>query len=148
MTTQKTTHPKQDSHTVARRRFLTGAGASLAAFSIIKPQWAHTAAANQTIKLGILGCGGRGVWISRLFAQHGGYQIAAAADYFQDRVDGLGDLFDIPASNRFTGLAGYKRLIDKGIVDAVAVETPPFFHPEQAAAGVAAGLHVYVAKPI
>jgi predicted dehydrogenase len=44
-------------------------------------------------------------------------------------------------------LAGYKRLLDSG-VDAVAIETPPYFHPEQAAAALDAGAHVYVAKPV
>jgi len=33
-------------------------------------------------------------------------------------------------------------------LDAIVIESPPYFHPEQAAAGVEAGCHVYVAKPI
>ena len=69
------------------------------------------------------------------------------ADYFQDRVDGVGQKLNVPSLQRFTGLSGYKRLLEQKI-DAVAIETPPYFHPEQAAAAVAAGKHVYVAKPL
>jgi predicted dehydrogenase len=42
---------------------------------------------------------------------------------------------------------GYKRLLEKP-VDAIVIESPPYFHPEQAAAGVDAGAHVFLAKPI
>ena len=138
----------QTNNALTRRSFIARTGASAASVSILKQSTVFGASANSTIELGLSGCGGRGTWISRLFQKHGGYQICAAADYFKDRVDRYGDLFDVPEANRFTGLAGYKRMLDKGIVDAIAVETPPYFHPEQAAAGVQAGVHVYVAKPI
>ena len=133
---------------VNRRRFLAGAGMSAAAFHVLKPGLAQGYQANQKIKLGLMGCGGRGTWISRLFQQNGNYEIHACSDYFEDRVNAYGDRFNVPEANRFDGLAGYKRMLDRGIVDAIAVESPPYFHPEQAAAGVEAGLHVYVAKPI
>jgi predicted dehydrogenase len=35
------------------------------------------------IKLGVVGCGGRGLWIAKLFKAHGGYEMYAVADYFQ-----------------------------------------------------------------
>ena len=52
----------------------------------------------------------------------------------------------MPASSRFTGLSAYRRLLEQKL-DAVAIESPPFFHPIQAADAVAAGKHVYLAKP-
>ena len=52
----------------------------------------------------------------------------------------------VPKNKLFTGLEAYKKLIDSG-VDAVGIESPPYFHPEQAAAAVDAGKHVYLAKP-
>ena len=129
-----------------RRQFITGAGAAALSFSIIKPELVRGAAENSKIQLGLLGCGGRGTWISNLFQKHGGYKFVAAADYFQDRVDTFGEKFNIEQSHRYTGLSGYKNLLDK--VDAIVIETPPYFHVEQAAAGVDAGVHVYLAKPI
>ena len=59
----------------------------------------------------------------------------------------FGDKFNVPAARRFTGLKGYQRLLEAK-VDAVAIESPPYFHHEQAAAAVEAGAHVYLAKPV
>jgi len=129
---------------ISRRRFMTGAAA--ASLAVVAPGAVRTFAANSKINLGVIGCGGRGTWIAKLFKAHGGYNVVAAADYFQDRTDRLGNEVDVPAAERYTGLKGYLKLLDK--VDAVAIITPPYFHPEQAAAGVDAGKHVYLAKPI
>jgi predicted dehydrogenase len=103
--------------------------------------------ASAKVDLGIIGCGGRGSWIADLFQKHGGYNVVAAADYFRDRVDGLGDKLGVPRERRFTGLSGYRRLLEQKL-DAVAIESPPFFHPAQEADAVAAGKHVYLAKPV
>ncbi len=105
------------------------------------------AADTDRIKIGIIGCGGRGAWIAGLFAAHGGYDVVACADYFQDKVDALGQKLNIDPSRRFTTLSGYKKLLECKL-DAVAIETPPYFHPEQAAAAIDAGKHVYLAKPL
>lgn len=145
--TVKTVRLPSRSSACTRRGFLAGAGAAAVTFHIVKPSAVRAYAANEKIKLGIIGCGGRGTWITNLFRQHGGYDIIGLADYFQDRVDGAGDKFDVPPERRFPGLAGYRRLLDAK-PDAVAIESPPYFHPEQAAAAVDAGVHVYVAKPI
>ena len=99
------------------------------------------------LKLGLIGCGGRGNWITPLFDASGLYQWAAVADYFPDRVAETGDRLRVPQARRFTGLSGYRRLLETD-VDAVVIETPPYFHPEQAAAAVEAGKHVYLAKPV
>ena len=99
------------------------------------------------IKLGAIGQGNRGSWITGLFQRHGGYEIHAVADYFPDRAKAAGDRLGVADSRRFSGLSGYKRLIDCG-VEAVLIESPPYFHPEQAAAAVDAGKHVYTAKPV
>ena len=69
------------------------------------------------------------------------------ADYFPDRVEELGGRLGLPPARRFTGLSGYRRLLEQKL-DAVAIESPPFFHPAQAADAVAAGKHVYLAKPV
>jgi predicted dehydrogenase len=125
---------------------MAGAGAAALSFTVVKPELVRGAAANTKVDLGLIGCGGRGTWIAELFKQHGGYNVVAVADYFQDRVDNSGGKLGVAPANRFTGLSGYKKLLEK--VDAVAIESPPYFHPEQAAAAVDAGCHTYVAKPI
>jgi predicted dehydrogenase len=99
------------------------------------------------VKLGAIGCGGRGTWIGELFSKHGGYEIVAAHDYFRNRVDEYGTKLGVPAEKRFTGLDGYKRVLEQD-VDAVVIQTPPYFHPGQARDAVDAGKHVFLAKPI
>ncbi|HOM16016.1 MAG TPA: Gfo/Idh/MocA family oxidoreductase, partial [Thermoguttaceae bacterium] len=99
------------------------------------------------IKLGLVGQGGRGRWIARLFQKHGGYQITAVADYFPEVADQAGQEFGVEKKYRFSGLKGYQKVIDSG-VEAIVLKTPPCFFPEHAKAAVEAGVHVYMAKPI
>ena len=131
---------------LSRRQFMTQTGAAALSLTILRPELVRGTQTNSKIKLGVIGLGGRGAWIAGLFQKHGGYELVAGADYFRDRVDAFGAKFSIPSPRLFVGLSGYKRLLEAG-VDAVAIETPPYFHPEQAAAGVDAGVHVYLAKP-
>jgi len=128
------------------RRSILAAGAA-ATVAIVRPELVRSASANSAVELGVIGCGGRGGWIANLFANHGGYRIVAAADYFEHKTTGLADRFKIDAARRFSGLSAYKRLLETKL-DAVVIESPPYFHPEHAAAAVDAGKHVYVAKPI
>ncbi|MBC8469533.1 MAG: Gfo/Idh/MocA family oxidoreductase [Planctomycetes bacterium] len=131
---------------ITRRKFIAGAGAAALSFTVVKPEQVRGFNANSKVNLGIIGCGGRGTWITGLFNDHGGYNIVGVADYFQDRIDNCGGKFGVPQSRRYPGISGYRRLLEN--VDAVAIESPPYFHPEQAAAAVDAGCHTYVAKPI
>lgn len=130
---------------VGRRTLL--AGAAVAGITIVKPSLVRGTQANSTIELGLIGCGGRGNWITGYFQKHGKYRFVACADYYQDKVNATGEKNGIPADRRYTTLSGYKKLLESKL-DAVVIETPPYFHPEHAAAAVEAGKHVYLAKPI
>jgi predicted dehydrogenase len=103
--------------------------------------------ANSKIELGIVGCGGRGFWIANLFEQHANVKVVAVHDYFKDRIDRAQQALGIAPERCHTGLDGYKALVESS-VDAVAVESPPYFHPEQSVAALDAGKHLYLAKPI
>ena len=135
------------SHELTRRQFLARSGATALSLSVLSPGWARGAEAGAKINLGLTGCGGRGTWIAELFQKHGGYNVVAVHDFFQDKADYAGNKLKVPAEKRFTGLDGYRRMLDEKL-DAVAIESPPYFHPEQAALAVAADKHVYTAKPI
>ena len=102
---------------------------------------------SRKIKLGLIGCGGRGPWLVDLFKQHGGYDIHAVADYFPEQSEKAGERFGVDKSRRFSGLAGYKRLLASG-VEAVVVVNVPRFHAEHGYAAIEAGCHVYAAKPV
>lgn len=102
---------------------------------------------DRKIRAGLIGCGGRGSKIAGLMMEFGGYELSAVADYFQERADKAGDAHGVPGGKRFSGLSGFRRVMESG-VEAVILETPPFFFPEHASAAVEAGLHVYMAKPV
>ncbi len=129
-----------------RRAFLARGGAATTLL-LLQPKGVFGAEANSQVALGLIGCGGRGSWIAQLFAANGGYRWVACADYFPDRVAAVGDRFQIAADRRYTGLSAYQRLLASPL-DAVVIETPPYFHPIHAAAAVEAGKHVYLAKPV
>ncbi len=131
---------------INRRAFLAGA-ASAGAIAALTPSLVFGAEADSKLEIGLIGCGGRGSWLMPLFQESGLFRWVACADYFQDRVDKCGEKHGIEPSRRYTGLSGYKRLLESKL-DAVVIETPPYFHPEHAAAAVDAGKHVYLAKPI
>lgn len=118
-----------ETRSVSRRRFLANTGAAALAFSIVKPEQVRGSTANSAVTLGVIGCGGRGTWIADLFQKHGGYQVVALADYFEDRVNEAGEKAKVSAANRFTGLSAYKRLLEQK-VDAVAVISPPVLPPD------------------
>lgn len=147
MTANDNEFATQSATPITRRHFLAGTGASVLSFTILKPELARGAEANAKVDIGLIGCGGRGKWIGDLFQKHGGYNFVAVADYFQDRANEAGEKFKVPVANRYTGLSGYRKMLEQKL-DAVVIETPPYFHPEQAEAAVEAGKHVYLAKPI
>jgi predicted dehydrogenase len=132
---------------LTRRQFLTAAGASALSLAVASPRVAGAADADSKINIGLIGCGGRGTWIADLFLKNGNYNLVAVADYFPDKAEAAGEKFQVDKSRRFTGLSAYQRLLEEKL-DAVAIESPPYFHPEHAAAAVEAGKHVYCAKPV
>ncbi len=101
---------------------------------------------SKPLRIGNIGCGGRGTFVSDIIKDNPGFQIAAAADYFEEKVNTFGEVHKIAAGRRFTGLDGYKKMLEH--VDAVAIHSPPFFHVQQAVDAVAAGKHVLIAKPV
>jgi predicted dehydrogenase len=138
----------------SRRSFLSGALSAAAAGPLLGAAVTLAAAdpvakadPKRKIKLGVVGCGGRGSWIAGLFKQNPGYEMHAVADYFQETADKCGDGLGVAHGRRFSSLSGYKKVLESG-VEAVALEVPPGFFPEMAAAAVEAGVHVYMAKPV
>lgn len=139
--------PPSSRQLLSRREFL---GASVGALATGVGGTAFAASESgptRKIKLGVVGNGGRGGWIAKLFQAHGGYEMWAVADYFPAVAEKCGSELGVDPSRCFSTLSGYRRLLESG-VEAVALETPCYFLPEQATAAVAAGKHVYMAKPV
>jgi myo-inositol 2-dehydrogenase / D-chiro-inositol 1-dehydrogenase len=138
------------SYDVSRRQFIGGTIATAASAALLAKASgaaAKDAPPQRKIKLGWVGCGGRGQYLIPFFEKHGGYELHAVADYRPDGVERFGNKHNVDKSRRFCGLSGYKKVIESG-AEAIVLEVPPCFFPEQASAAVAAGLHVYMAKPV
>lgn len=133
--------------TLSRRDFLAAAGTGVALTAGQAAARAAEPTAGPKLKIGLIGCGGRGRWIADLFYKHGGYEIAGVHDYQADRAATAGRQFSVAENRQYSGLDGYKRMLERDL-DAVVIESPPYFHPQQAADAVDAGKHVYVAKPV
>lgn len=131
-----------------RREFIGGAMAAAAAVPLgALAEEAKPKEFARKIKLGLIGCGGRGTWLATLFQKHGGYTIHAVTDYFESVAGKAGEALGVDKARRFSGLSGYKKVLESG-VEAVVIVDVPYFYPEQAKAAVDAGVHVYMAKPI
>jgi hypothetical protein len=114
--------------TFSRRRFIgeASAAAVLHPFSSLSKD----AAAKPMIKIGLIGAGGRYGRIAGFFKQDGGYEFHAVADYFQPVAEKSGAALGVDKTRCFSGLPGFHKVIESG-VDAVVLETPPFFFPDR-----------------
>jgi len=139
--------PASSHQRINRRQFLARSSASALALPVLGTHVLTGATPQPKLRFALIGCGGRGRWIGKLFLRHGGYECTAVHDYFPDRAEAAANDLGVPASARFTGLNGYRQALDQK-VDAAIIISPPYFHPEQMAAAVAAGQHVYLAKPL
>src|SRR5271157_260632 len=132
-----------DESTTARRRFLQTAGGAL----LLKPQTVFGYQANSRVEVGLVGCGGRGNWIAPFFPEHAGARVVAVADVIKSRLDTTREKLQVDAGRAYWGPEAYRELAQSKL-DAVVIETPPYFHPAHAAAAVEAGRHVFCAKPV
>src|SRR5215470_15054690 len=75
----------QQENGIGRRGFL---GAAVAAgVTIMKPELVFGTAANSAVRLGLLGCGGRGLNVTTSFLEHTSAVVSAIGDMFQDQLD-------------------------------------------------------------
>ena len=134
-----------------RREFLANlaaAAASTAVLGAAANALADTApAAGRKIKLGVVGCGGRGAWIANFFQQHGGYEMHALADYFQNRRRQVRRRRGRRRKTTIHRPVGIQESLESG-VEAIVIIDIPYFYAEQAQAAIDAGCHVYMAKPV
>lgn len=115
------------------------------------------AGGSDTLRVGLIGCGGRGTGAAvNCFESSPGVRLVAMADAFEDRLNSsaghltekLGDSFDVPPERRYVGYDAYQKLIREAQVDLVILATPPGFRPDHLTAAVDAGLHVFMEKPV
>jgi predicted dehydrogenase len=143
----------------SRRQFLqtstTAAMGAALVGSLSVARSAH-AAGGDTLKVGLIGCGGRGSGAALDALQADAQvQLTAMGDVFPDRLEAslanlrkeAGDKVAVAPDHCFTGIDAYKQVIDSG-VDVVLLTTPPHFRPTHLEYAVAAGKHVFAEKPV
>lgn len=122
----------------------------------ILPGSSLAAANNDTLKVGLIGCGGRGTGAAgQALKADENVVLTAMADVFEDRLTGSlaalqkasPDKVKVEPDHRFIGLDAYQKLLASG-VDVVVLATPPGFRPQHLQAAVAAGKHVFCEKPV
>lgn len=111
---------------------------------------------SDTLRVGLIGCGGRGSGAAnQALTADPNVVLHAVADIFPDRLNSSvenlqnnhGERANVPDERRFIGFDAYQQVIDSG-VDVVLLTTPPSFRPLHMAAAVDAGLHVFCEKPM
>ncbi len=127
-----------------RREFLASAGSGLL---LLKPETVFGSQANSALEMGLIGCGLRGTYDAVQIKEYTGTRFVALADAFQDPIDKTRQKLEVPDARPYVGFHAYQELLASH-VDAVLIATPPYFHPQHAAAAVDAGKHVFLAKPV
>src|SRR2546421_1352030 len=122
----------RDADALDRRTFV-GATAAAAAAMFIKPELVHGTRANSAVRVGLLGCGGRGTEDATSFVDTGGARVVALADLFPDQLDIARAHFDevqqakgysgIDKSQLFVGPNAYEQIAGSKEVDAIVIAT-------------------------
>ena len=143
-----------ETSTLPRRSILTASALATASLGCAR----SAIVGSETIKIGLVGCGGRGAGavINTLNADKG-TKLYAVADVFEDKAKGLvprikatpvgKDRTDVTSERIFHGLDAYKKIMESD-VDVVILATPPGFRPLHIEAAINADKHVFAEKPV
>ncbi len=153
----------------SRRVFLKRSSSVLAGSALTAAISTHAhAAGDETLKVALIGCGGRGTGAAaQAVSTAGPVKLWAMADVFANKIEsshknlttglkerydrtahgGYGDKMDVPPERRFVGFDAYKKAIDSG-VDVVILATQPHFRAEHYEYAVKQGKHVFMEKPV
>lgn len=141
-----------------RREFVKRAAQGIAGISagLLAPTNFAYAGGSDRIRLGIVGCGGRGTGAANnALTADPSVEIRAMGDLFRDRLEASrealvgqgGSRVNVPDGRRFAGFDSYLGVMESG-VDAVILATPPGFRPMHVQAAVEHNLHVFMEKPV
>jgi predicted dehydrogenase len=141
----------------SRRQFLKTSTVALLG-SALAPRlgWGGAATNSDTLRVGLIGCGGRGTGAAeQALKADSNVILTAMADGFSDRLQKslaqlqkvAKDRVQVTPDRCFVGFDAYQQLLESG-VDVVLLTTPPGFRPLHLKAAVAAGKHIFCEKPM
>lgn len=159
---ESTMSKKEETSTQPTRRdFIrqtTAAAAAAGAASVAMPHIARAQDNGPLLKVGLIGCGGRGTGaVRQALMADPNTELVAMGDAFADRLDsslesltkagsGVEDRVKVDEGHRFTGFDAYKGVIDA--CDVVVLASPPAFRPKHLRAAIEGSLHVFCEKPV
>jgi len=118
------------------------------------PELADKAIDGRELKVGLVGCGGRGSGaIIDLLEAANGIKVTALGDVFPEQIEAFRKTLqekagqEVPDDHCFTGFEAYKQVIDSGL-DMVVLATPPVFRPEHFRYATEKGVHSFLEKPV
>lgn len=123
-----------------RRDFIKTAGAATAATAL---SYSHILGANDRVRLGLIGCGSRGVGNMNNFLKLNGADVVALCDVYAAQIDNAGKT--APAAKAFTD---HRQVLDMKDLDAVIIAVPDHWHTAITIDALNAGKDVYVEKPL
>ncbi len=130
-----------------RRTFLETAGLTIVGSGLVRGT-----EANSAVRVGLLGCGGRGTTVADSMVKNAGARVVALGDLFADQLDRAKKHFDefavVDPAQIFRGPHAFEQIAASAALDAIVIATPPYFHPQHLSAVVDAGKHVYCEKPV
>ncbi len=143
----------------SRREFMKKSAAALVGGTVVSRLGLVPAvhgAGSELIRVGLIGCGGRGTGAAEDVVNAApNVKLVAMGDAFKDRLEtsretlkkDIGDKMNVPDDHCFVGFDAYEKVLASG-VDYVILATPPGFRPQHLKAAVAAGKHVFAEKPV
>jgi len=147
------------SNVASRRDFLAKSTSAIVAGSVaanLGLTSAVHAAGSDVLRVGLVGCGGRGTGAARqALSADPNVKLVAMADAFSDRLDAslenlsnsdVGQKVAVDEDHRFVGFDAYKSVIES--CDVVVLASTPHFRPRHLKAAVDAGKHVFAEKPV
>ncbi len=150
---------KNDMSASNRRTFIKKSGIALVGSSLAYSTGAFgaiSASKDTVLKVGLIGCGGRGTGAAaQALRADPNVILTAMGDVFEDRLESsyselikiVGDKVKVEKENKFIGFDAYQKIIASD-VDVVLLTTPPAFRPDHLEAAVNAGKHIFCEKPM
>jgi len=153
------TNDSKNSAETSRRKFIKSSSTAVVG-GVVAPYFGLRQSVSgqnaETIRVGIVGCGGRGSGAAnQAMNADSNIRLTAMGDVFPHRLQGsldalkraAGEKIDVAPDKQFIGLDAFEKVINSG-VDVVILTTPPAFRPQHIKAAIDEGKHVFCEKPM